>query len=140
VVLGGLVLGFRHNTTRTKLLRALRRLPVLRTLTMFQKTTLFCRNLDVLLAAGVPLTTTLRILSDIMASIEDGAVWAVVVDYVRQGGKLSDGLGRANALPPMAVRMLRLGEETGQLAVLAGRVADFYETKLQRSLDRVVAL
>jgi general secretion pathway protein F len=34
--------------------------------------------------------------------------------------------------------MLRLGEETGQLALLAGRVADFYETKLQRSIDRVV--
>jgi general secretion pathway protein F len=33
-----------------------------------------------------------------------------------------------------------LGEETGQLAVLAGRVAEFYETKLQRSLDRIVAL
>ena len=43
-----------------------------------------------------------------------------------------------NSLPPMAVRMLRLGEETGQLPVLAGRVAEFYEAKLQRSLDRIV--
>jgi general secretion pathway protein F len=43
-------------------------------------------------------------------------------------------------LPAMAVRMLRLGDETGELPVLAGRVADFYETKLQRSLDRVVGL
>jgi general secretion pathway protein F len=38
----------------------------------------------------------------------------------------------------MAVRILRLGEETGQLPVLAGRVAEFYESKLQRSLDRMV--
>jgi len=36
--------------------------------------------------------------------------------------------------------MLRIGEETGQLPTLAGRVADFYEAKLQRSLDRVVAV
>ena len=36
--------------------------------------------------------------------------------------------------------MLRLGEETGQLGTLAGRVADFYEAKLQRSLDRVVGI
>jgi general secretion pathway protein F len=36
--------------------------------------------------------------------------------------------------------MLRLGEETGQLPMLAGRVADFYETKLQRSLDRVIGV
>ena len=34
--------------------------------------------------------------------------------------------------------MLRLGEETGQLPLLAGRVADYYETKLQRSMDRIV--
>ena len=40
----------------------------------------------------------------------------------------------------MAVRIFRLGEETGQLPVLAGRVAEFYESKLQRSLDRMVGL
>jgi general secretion pathway protein F len=36
--------------------------------------------------------------------------------------------------------MLRIGEETGQLPTLAGRIAEFYEAKLQRSLDRVVAV
>jgi general secretion pathway protein F len=40
----------------------------------------------------------------------------------------------------MAVRMLRLGEETGQLPLLASRVADFYESKLQRGLDRFVGI
>jgi general secretion pathway protein F len=40
----------------------------------------------------------------------------------------------------MAVRMLRLGEETGQLPTLAGRVAEFYEAKLQRQLDRLVGI
>ena len=40
----------------------------------------------------------------------------------------------------MAIRMLRIGEETGQLPVLAGHIAEFYEAKLQRSLDRVVAV
>ena len=40
----------------------------------------------------------------------------------------------------MAVRMLRLGDETGQLPMLAGRVAEFYEAKLQRTLDRVVGI
>jgi len=36
--------------------------------------------------------------------------------------------------------MLRLGEETGQLPVLAGRIAEFYEAKLQRSLDKAVGI
>jgi general secretion pathway protein F len=36
--------------------------------------------------------------------------------------------------------MLRLGEETGQLPALAARVAEFYEAKLQRNLDRIVGM
>jgi general secretion pathway protein F len=40
----------------------------------------------------------------------------------------------------MAIRMLRLGEETGELPLLAQRVAEFYETKLQRGLDRMVGV
>jgi general secretion pathway protein F len=36
--------------------------------------------------------------------------------------------------------MLRIGEETGQLPAVAARIAEFYEAKLQRSLDRVVGI
>ena len=63
-----------------------------------------------------------------------------MADRVRHGGKLSDALAASAILPAMAVRMLRLGEETGQLPALAGRVADFYEAKLQRHLDRIVGI
>jgi general secretion pathway protein F len=75
-----------------------------------------------------------------MATTGHASVWAGIVERVRQGGKLSDALAQSNALPPMAVRMLRLGEETAQLPMLAGRVAEFYEAKLQRSLDRIVGI
>jgi general secretion pathway protein F len=106
----------------------------------FYRTTLFCRNLGVLLGSGVNLTATLRILVDIMAVTGSVATWTAAADRVRHGGKLSDALSASSSLPPMAVRMLRLGEETGQLPALAGRVAEFYEAKLQRSLDRVVGI
>ena len=66
--------------------------------------------------------------------------WSDLVDRVRRGGKLSDALTTTKALPPMAVRTLRLGEDLGQLPMLAGRVADFYEAKLQRSMDRMMEL
>ena len=59
---------------------------------------------------------------------------------MRQGGRLSDALAETGALPPLAVRTLRLGEQSGQLPALAGRVADYYEAKLQRALDRVVGV
>jgi general secretion pathway protein F len=114
--------------------------PGLAAIFRFYRTSLFCRNLGVLLASGVSLTPTLRILVDIMAVTGKVETWTLAADRVRRGGKLSDALSASNTLPPMAVRMLRLGEETGQLPVLAGRVAEFYEAKLQRSLDRIVGI
>jgi general secretion pathway protein F len=75
-----------------------------------------------------------------MSSLGDSPIWTRAVEQVRQGRRLSDAIEQSAMLPAMAVRMLRLGEETGQLPALAGRVADLYETKLQRSLDRLVGI
>jgi len=130
----------RRPAVRIAVVTRLLRLPLIRSVAMFHRTALFCRNLGVLLGAGVPLTATLRILGDMMSTSSDPAIWNTTVERVRQGGKLSDALGENAALPPMAVRMLRLGEETGQLPTLAGRVAEFYQAKLHRSLDRIVGI
>jgi general secretion pathway protein F len=116
------------------------RIPGIANIFQFYRTSLFCRNLAVLLGSGVNLTATLRILVDIMAVTGGITAWTAAADRVRHGGKLSDALLASSNMPPMAIRMLRLGEETGQLPALAGRVAEFYEAKLQRSLDRVVGI
>jgi general secretion pathway protein F len=134
------VLVWRRPATRAGLIGLASHMPLIRSVLTFHRTALFCRNLGVLLASGVALTTTLRILADMMATMGDATVWVKTVDRVRHGGKLSDALLDTAALPAMAVRMLRLGEETGQLPMLAGRVAEFYEAKLQRSLDRLVGI
>jgi general secretion pathway protein F len=130
----------RQAGTRTAMVGAVARMPGVAGIFRFYRTSLFCRNLGVLLGSGVSLTATLRILVDIMAVTGNVETWTAAADRVRHGGKLSEALSASSGLPPMAVRMLRLGEETGQLPVLAGRVAEFYEAKLQRSLDRIVAI
>ena len=130
----------RRPGVRATIMTAIARLPGIGGIFQFYRTSLFCRNLGVLLGSGVNLTATLRILVDIMAVTGGEESWRAAADRVRHGGKLSDALAVAGGLPPMAVRMLRLGEETGQLPILAGRVAEFYEAKLQRSLDRVVGI
>jgi general secretion pathway protein F len=130
----------RRPKTRIAIMSVVSRLPLIRPILTYHRTTLFCRNLGVLLASAVPLTTTLRILVDMMAASSDPAIWLRMVERVRHGGKLSDALTDTATLPTMAVRMLRLGEETGQLPMLASRVAEFYEAKLQRSLDRIVGI
>ena len=130
----------RQARVRAALVNGISRIPGIRSAFHFYRASLFCRNLGVLLGSGVNLTAALRILVDIMSVTGSEANWTAAADRVRHGGKLSEALAVADSLPPMAVRMLRLGEETGQLPVLAGRVAEFYEAKLQRSLDRVVGI
>jgi general secretion pathway protein F len=118
----------------------LSRPPVIRQLIQFHHTSLFCRNLGVLLGSGVNLTTTLRILVDMMATMGGSMAWRDAAERVRNGAKLSDALSETKALPPMASRMLRLGDETGQLPLLANRIAEFYEAKQQRLIDRIVGI
>lgn len=130
----------RRPEVRAALSGGLARLPLLRPVLMHNRTVLFCRNLGLLQSSGVTLTASLRILADMMAASGSSPLWGGVVDKVRHGGKLSDALAGAQVLPPLAVRTLRLGEESGQLPMLAGRVADFYEAKLKRSLDRIMGV
>jgi len=139
-VIAGTWLLLRQQGVRRGIVNAVTRLPAIRQVMTFYRTSLFCRNLGVLLGSGVNLTTTLRILVDMMSTAGPSEVWIDAAERVRHGAKLSDALSDTSALPAMAVRMLRLGDETGQLPMLAGRVAEFYEAKLQRTLDRVVGI
>jgi general secretion pathway protein F len=130
----------RRKGVRAAIIAEISRLPGRSSIFNFYRAALFCRNLGILLGSDVTLTATLRILVDIMAVTGRVAPWMATADRVRHGGKLSDALAAIAILPPMAIRMLRIGEETGQLPTLSARVAEFYEAKLQRSLDRVVGI
>jgi general secretion pathway protein F len=130
----------RQRSVRARLMGAVARLPVVRPIMDSRRTSLFCRNLGLLLSNGVTLTSALRILAETMEATGSVIAWSNIVDRVRHGGKLSDALTAAQALPPMAIRTMRMGEESGQLPALAGRIADFYEAKLQRGLDRAIGV
>lgn len=133
-------LSLRQPSARRALFDLATRPPMVKQLVLAHQTALFCRNLGVLLGSGVNLTTTLRILVDMMATAGASGAWKDAAERIRHGAKLSDALSETQAMPPIAIRMLRLGDETGQLPLLAGRVADFYEAKLQRALDRIVGI
>ena len=130
----------RRKGVRTAIISEISRVPGISTIFNFYRAALFGRNLGILLSSDVTLTATLRILVDIMSVTGRVAPWTATADRVRHGGKLSDALAAAALLPPMAIRMLRIGEETGQMPTLSARIADFYEAKMQRSLDRVVGI
>jgi general secretion pathway protein F len=140
LTVGGGWFFLRRPKVRGAIMGELARLPFIGRVLEFHRTSIFCRNLGVLLSSGVPLATTLRILADLMATTGRSAAWSETVDLVRHGGKLSDALAKTGAIPPMAIRTLRLGEDSGQLPMLAQRIAEFYEAKLQRSLGKLVGI
>jgi general secretion pathway protein F len=133
-------LASRQRRLRNGIRRLIERMPLISPILKYRRTSLFCRNLSLLLSSGVTLVPALRIIADTMEASGTATDWSTVVDTVRHGGKLSDALMKTSALPSLAIRTIRLGEDAGQLPMLTGRVADFYEAKLQRSLDHTIGL
>ena len=95
-------------------------------------------TLGLLVANGVALPAALKILRDVIT--EPRFVTAIdhVHDQLRNGRRFADALADADLLPPLAVRMLRVGDETGDLASIAAHASQFYEHKLGIGLDRLM--
>ena len=98
----------------------------------------FARTLGLLLKSGVPALPALRIAR---ASVTNLIVQAGVD---RAAGALAEGSALAPALagtlPPLALQMIAVGEESGRLEELCLRVADSYDGEVRRALRTGVAL
>jgi general secretion pathway protein F len=95
-------------------------------------------TLGLLLENGVPLPATLMILRDIVTEPRYVAAVDQVHTQVRNGRRFADALADTNLLPPLAVRMLRVGDEVGDVATIVRHASQFYEHKLGLSLDRLM--
>jgi general secretion pathway protein F len=118
--------------------RQIARAPGLRGILELRRTVMFCSSLSTLLANGVTLTAALRVLVDLPGALAAGL--DTVVENVRRGGRLVDALARMNYVPPLAIKMLRVGEESGELSIVARRTSEFYEAKLSDRLDRLAGV
>lgn len=103
-----------------------------------QRTARIAGILGMLVGNGVALPAALKLLRDMNA--DPGVVAAIdqVHDQVRSGRRFADALADTDLLPPLAVRMLRVGDEAGDLASVAAHASQFYEHKLGTSLDRLM--
>jgi general secretion pathway protein F len=135
--LASALLAWRIAVIRKRLLAPLLRLPLVRGTFVLRRTTMLCRSLGTLLSNGVSLTDALRLMAQTGLG-EDKLV--AVYDRVRRGGRLVDALTDADLVPPLAARMLRVGEESGALASVASRCADYYEAKLTEQIDRLTGI
>jgi general secretion pathway protein F len=131
---GAALLAFWHPRSRNQLIAFFSKLPGIRGIVVLRRTTNFCRGLGMLLSNGVTLTDALRLLSEAQIG---GNHLKLIADHIRRGGRLVDAIAETNFLPPLAARMLRVGEETGSLDVAAKRCAEYYQTKLTERIDKL---
>jgi type IV pilus assembly protein PilC len=62
------------------------------------------------------------------------------VQRVEEGTALSESLTRANFFPPIALRMISVGETTGALTEMLGDVADYYEAEVEKRLVKLTTM
>lgn len=130
----------RTRAVRGFLMRVIARTPGTREIVIYEQTVSFCATLGTLSHSGVDISTSLRLIRDVMRDARTAEKIDGIVAGVRQGRRLSEALLDANILPPYAVHMLRVGEESGELDSAATRVAGFYEARLDRSLTRLTSI
>jgi general secretion pathway protein F len=95
-------------------------------------------TLGLLIANGVALPAALKILRDVLTEPRFVAAVDRLHDQVRNGRRFADALADTDLLPALAVRMLRVGDETGDLPSIAAHASQFYEHKLGIGLDRLM--
>ncbi|MEW6569623.1 MAG: type II secretion system F family protein [Nitrospirota bacterium] len=104
------------------------------------ETARFCRTLGTLLKSGVPLLQALNNSRDVL----NNRVIASAIDRVSAGVKEGKGiaipLSDTNVFPPLALSMIKVGEETGQLDNMLLRVATTFEKSLNVAIKRFVNL
>jgi general secretion pathway protein F len=138
VLLGRVAL--RQNPVRLVVDRILLRLPVIGGLTKEILAARFTRVLGTLLLNGVALIPALAIVRDAMGNRAAQVAVERASLTARGGGSLTPELEFANVFPPRTIHLLRLGEETAQLAATALRAADIHEDKTRLATQRLTSL
>jgi general secretion pathway protein F len=140
ILLAAALLASRSRAVRSGLMRLIARIPGTREIVLYEQTTVFCATLGTLTHSGVDISTALRLIRDVMRDPRSAEKIDRVIASVRQGHRLTEALLDEAVLPPYAVHMLRVGEESGELDSAAMRVAGFYEARLDRSLTRLTSV
>jgi type IV pilus assembly protein PilC len=100
----------------------------------------FCRTFGALTRSGVPILTCLEIVRDTSGN----QVIANAIDEARKeiqtGGMISIALQKEQVFPAMAIQMISIGEETGEIDKMLMKVADFYEDEVEQAVKALTSI
>ena len=116
------------------------KLPLFGDLILLGATAQFCRVFSSLTRAGVPILLTM----DISCETSGNKIIADSINncksLVQEGVLLSDALIKQKVFPDMALNMLQIGEETGEMDRMLSKVADFYEDEVSTTTKALTSL
>ncbi|AGA88922.1 type II secretory pathway, component PulF [Thioflavicoccus mobilis 8321] len=104
------------------------------------ETARFSRTLSTLLANGLPLLTALNLAKEVVANHKLSGLLSEASEDLKRGRGLAEPLGRRGALPQLALQMIRVGEESGSLDGMLGKVAQVYDQETRASVQRLLTL
>lgn len=109
---------------------------------MIQKAVLarMTRTLSSLFSSAVPILQSLMIVEKIVENEVISEVLAKSRASLENGRSLTEPMKQHWAFPPLVTQMIAIGEETGSLDEMLGKVADFYEEEVENSTDRLKSL
>lgn len=147
LLLGGLFLfGFiftqliRTAKGRIYLDRTMLRLPIIGILLRKVAIARFASTLSTLVRSGVPILNSL----DIVAKSSGNKVIEAAVNQVRtnigEGENIAEPLARSGIFPSMVTRMIGVGEQTGELEKMLGKIADFYGEQVDTAVSGLTSL
>lgn len=100
----------------------------------------FTRTLGTLIKSGVPILQGLETVAKTSGNkiIER----AIMNSYnsIKEGGRISDPLKKANIFPPMVIQMISVGEETGGLDNMLNKIADFYDQEVDTAVKGLTSM
>jgi type IV pilus assembly protein PilC len=98
------------------------------------------RTLSSLTAAGVPLLLALDITGRTGGNIAVEEAMEGVIASVKRGGTIAAPLAQAPVFPTMVTHMVGVGEETGALDAMLGKIAEFYEDQVEASVKALTSI
>jgi type IV pilus assembly protein PilC len=100
----------------------------------------FCRVFGTLTRSGVPILASLEIVCNTVGNQVIANAVAGAKSEIQQGGMMSLALQKANVFPSLAIQMISIGEETGELDAMMMKVADFYEDEVEQALKALTSI
>jgi type IV pilus assembly protein PilC len=100
----------------------------------------FARTLSTMFAAGVPLVEAMKSVSGATGNIIYQDAVLRMRDEISTGMRMQRAMENTGLFPNMVVQMIAVGEESGSLDEMAGKVADFYEADVDAAVDGLSSL